>query len=249
MKISIITAVRNRRETVAATIASVRSQLHPDVEYIVVDGASTDGTTELLRAQRAKIDVLICEPDNGIYDALNKGIAAATGEVIGLLHADDVYASERVLSAVAETFENAKINAVYGDLEYVSKNDLDKVVRYWRAGAFSAAKLSWGWMPPHPTLFVRRAVYERLGRFDTSYRIAADYDLILRFLGRGGLSVAYLPELLIKMRVGGMSNRSLANILRKSREDYRTLRRNKVGGLGSLAWKNFGKLRQFLVRK
>jgi glycosyltransferase involved in cell wall biosynthesis len=249
VKISIVTAVHNRCDTIAATLASVRAQSHPDVEHIVVDGASSDGTTDILRAQRAQIDFLVSEPDNGIYDALNKGIAAATGEVIGLLHADDVYANERVLSTVARVFEDEKIDAVYGDLEYVSKNDVNKTVRFWKAGEFSPAKLSWGWMPPHPTFFARRAVYERLGRFDTSYRIAADYDLILRFLGRAKLSVAYIPEVLIKMRVGGISNRSLANIFRKSREDFRALRCNQIGGIGSLAWKNFGKLSQFLVRR
>ena len=249
VKISIITAVHNRCDTIAATLASVRAQSHPDVEYIVVDGASADGTTDILRAQRAQIDVLVSEPDNGIYDALNKGIAAATGEVIGLLHADDVYANERVLSSVAKAFEDQKADAVYGDLEYVSKNDINKTVRLWKAGEFSPAKLSWGWMPPHPTFFVRRAVYERLGRFDTTYRIAADYDLILRFLGHGKLSVTYVPEVLIKMRVGGVSNRSVANILRKSREDYRALRRHGIGGIGSLVWKNFGKLSQFLIKK
>lgn len=245
MKISVITAVYNNRDTVGQALDSALAQTHPDVELVVIDGASTDGTREVLQAYADRVGVLVSEPDRGIYDALNKGIARASGEVVGFLHSDDLFADEQVLSRIAAAFADPNVDAAYGDLLYVRKDDPTKVVRTWRAGAFSQSRLAHGWMPPHPTLYVRRAAYERLGGYDTSYRIAADYDCVLRLLGRGGLRALYIPEVLVKMRVGGASNRSLKNILRKSREDYRALRVNGVGGFGALAWKNLSKLPQF----
>jgi glycosyltransferase len=245
---SIITAVFNNRETIAAALDSVLAQVEADCELVVIDGGSTDGTLEVLRAYAGRLAVLVSEPDTGIYDALNKGIQRARGDVIGFLHSDDLLADDRVLERVATAFASPDIDAVYGDLQYVRKDDTSKLVRYWKAGQFTHTKLHWGWMPPHPTFFVRRSVYERLGGFDTSFRIAADYDLMLRFLGRG-LAVTYIPAVLVKMRVGGASNRSLKNILRKSQEDWRALRRNRVGGLGALAWKNLSKIRQFFIRE
>lgn len=249
MKLSIITAVYNSRETVGHALGSVLRQAGADVELIVIDGGSTDGTLTVLDGFRDRLAVLISEPDSGIYDALNKGIRHAKGDVVGFLHSDDLLANDRVLKRVAETFNDSKVDAVYGDLLYVRKDNPDDIVRYWRAGAFSRARLGWGWMPPHPTFYVRRSVYERLGLFDPHYRIAADYDCILRFLGRKEVNVEYIPEVLVKMRVGGASNRSLKNILRKSLEDYRALRKNKMGGIGALVWKNLSKLPQFVVRR
>jgi glycosyltransferase len=248
MKISVVTAVFNNRKTIGAAIDSALSQTGADVELIVIDGGSTDGTLDVLRTYGNRLAVLVSEPDRGIYDALNKGIARATGEVVGFLHSDDLFADERVLERVASAFAEPDVGAVYGDLLYVRKDAPDVVVRYWRAGEFSASRLGWGWMPPHPTFYVRRSIYERLGMFDLGYRIAADYDTMLRFLGRGGIRATYIPEVLVKMRMGGTSNRSLANIVRKSREDYLALRRNGVGGVGTLAWKNLGKVKQFFVR-
>lgn len=247
MKVSVITAVYNSRATVEAALASALAQRHGNVELLVIDGGSTDGTMEVLRDYADRIAVLVSEPDSGIYDALNKGIGLASGEVVGFLHADDLFADDFVIERIAAAFRDPAVEAAYGDLVYVSKTDTRRVIRRWTAGPFSKARMGWGWMPPHPTLYVRRGVYERLGRFDTRYRIAADYDCILRFLGRGGIIPAYIPEVLVKMRVGGASNRSLANIMQKSREDYRALRENQVGGLGALAWKNFSKINQFLA--
>lgn len=246
MKISIITAVFNARETIERALDAVAAQDYPYIEHVVVDGGSTDGTAETLDRRRSDIDVLVSEKDEGIYDALNKGIGLATGDVIGFLHADDSFANERVVSRIAATFEDGKFDAAYGDLVYVSKANAGKVVRYWRAGDFSRSRLAWGWMPPHPTFYVRREIYERLGRFRTCYRIAADYDCMLRFLGPGGVVPAYVPEVLVWMRLGGASNRSLRSLLRKSREDYMALRMNGIGGIGSLACKNVRKVRQFL---
>jgi len=246
MRITIITAVHNGCETIESTLDAVGRQEYGNIEYVVVDGASRDGTIEILERHRSRIDVLVSERDDGIYDALNKGIGLATGDVIGFLHADDVFADDRVVSRVAAAFADPSVEAVYGDLDYVSRTDAQRVIRRWRAGTYSPRRLAWGWMPPHPTFYVRRRVYERLGGFDTRHRIAADYDCILRFLGRGGIVPAYIPEVLVKMRLGGESNRSVGNILRKSLEDYRALRVNGVGGVGALAWKNLSKLGQFL---
>lgn len=245
MRISVITTVLNRRDTIQDALDSLARQDHADVEHIVVDGSSRDGTREILERNRARISTLVCEKDAGMYHALNKGIALATGDVIGFLHADDTLAHERVLSRIAHALADVRFDAAYGDLVYVSKRDTARVVRHWRAGPFSRSRLAWGWMPPHPTFYARRAVYERLGAFDTRHRIAADYDCLLRFLGKGGVVPAYLPEVLVRMRLGGASNGSLRRIVRKSWEDYRALRENEVGGLRALACKNLGKLAQF----
>jgi len=248
VKISVITAVFNSHRTVATAIESTLSQTGVNTDLVVIDGGSDDGTLDVLNGYKGRIGTLLSEPDHGIYDALNKGIRSASGDVVGFLHSDDMFADSSVLSRVAAAFADPTVDAVYGDLLYVDKNDPDRVIRYWRAGEFSRERLGWGWMPPHPTFYVRRSVYERLGGFDTSYRIAADYDCMLRFLGAAGLRVAYIPEVLVKMRLGGASNRTLRNIVRKSSEDLRALRRNGVGGIGALIWKNLSKLPQFLRR-
>jgi glycosyltransferase involved in cell wall biosynthesis len=248
MRITLITAVYNRSARIAGAIKSVRSQQHEDIEHLIIDGGSTDGTLSAIQESgHARLRV-ISEPDQGIYDALNKGIARATGDIIGLLHSDDVFADAYVLARVATAFADPAVDAVYGDLDYVAAEDMGRVIRRWRAGPYTQADLRRGWMPPHPTLFLRRAVIARLGPYDASYRIAGDYEAILRWFHRGGIRPAYIPEVLVKMRVGGESNRSLGRILRKSREDYRALRTHGVGGIGTLACKNLRKLPQFLWR-
>lgn len=248
LKISVVTAVFNRADTVAEALASVRSQSWPAVEHIVIDGGSTDGSLPILEAHRAQLAVLVSEPDKGIYDALNKGIRRATGDVVGFLHADDLYETTGSLARVAAAFDDPTVDAVYGDLVYVRNDDPSQVVRYWRAGHFVPGCLERGWMPPHPTFYVRRSVYERLGLFETKFRIAADYESVLRILGRGGAKPAYLPHVLVRMRLGGVSNRSLRSMLLKSREDYAAMRLNGIGGVNTLVRKNLAKLPQFLKR-
>lgn len=245
MKISVITAVRNRVATVGEALDSVHSQSWPDVEHVVIDGVSTDGTLEILETRRRELAVLVSERDSGIYDALNKGLKLATGDVIGLMHSDDIYADEHVLADIAAAFADPEIDAVYGDLDYVAHNDTSRVIRRWRSGEYSRVRLAEGWMPPHPTLYLRRHVIEHWGGFDETFRIAADYDVILRYFGKGGIRPAYVPRVLVKMRVGGESNRSLGRVMRKSREDYRALRRNDIGGFCTLVRKNFSKIGQF----
>jgi glycosyltransferase involved in cell wall biosynthesis len=243
---SVITAVFNGMGTIAEAVASVRGQQGVSLEHIILDGGSTDGTGTWLRGHQDHRTRLVIEADAGIYDALNKGFARASGEVVGLLHADDLFAHEQVLARIAQAFTDPALDAVYGDLQYVHREDPSRIVRQWQSGAFTPARLKFGWMPPHPTLFVRRAVMARLGPYDLSYRIAADYEFMLRLLTDPGYRIAYLPEVLVKMRVGGISNRSLKNLLQKSREDLRAMRAHRVGGLITLAVKNLRKIPQFL---
>lgn len=248
-KISIVTAVYNREDVIADAVASVHAQSHGDIEHIVVDGASTDKTLSVLRDCLDSRAVLISERDSGIYDALNKGFYKATGDVVGVMHSDDFFADENVLRDVAAAFDDPSVDAVYGDLDYVAKHDTARVIRHWQSEPFNAGQLAWGWMPPHPTLFVRRSAIERAGAFDTRYRIAADYDFILRHFSAAKWNAVYIPRVLVKMRLGGESNRSLSRIVRKSKEDWLALRRNHVGalgGVGAIVWKNLSKVKQFL---
>ncbi|HRY14896.1 MAG TPA: glycosyltransferase family 2 protein [Candidatus Competibacteraceae bacterium] len=245
MKISVITAVYNSRATLADALDSALAQDHPDTELIVIDGASTDGTRAVIQHYAGSLARVVSEPDRGIYDALNKGLRLATGEIVGFLHSDDRYADNQVLSRIAATLADPGIDACYGDLRYVRQEDTGRVVRHWRSGGYQRRRLAWGWMPPHPTFYARRAIYQRLGSFNLDYQIAADYECLLRFLSAGHITCAYIPAVLVHMRVGGASNRSLSNLLQKSREDYRALRHHHVGGLGTLLMKNLQKLPQF----
>lgn len=247
-RISVITATWNCAATLGDAMDSVAGQSYQDREHLIIDGASTDGTVEIINNRRGALSVCVSEPDMGIYDALNKGIRLATGDVVGFLHADDIYADNRVLERIADAFKDPAVCAVYGDLQYVRKEDTNSLIRHWQSAPFSRSKLGWGWMPPHPTLYVRREWYARIGGFDTDYRIAADYDSILKLFSQPDFQVAYIPAVLVKMRLGGVSNRSLKNILNKTREDYRALTNAKVGGVGAVVWKNLSKVSQFLTR-
>ncbi|MDP1537823.1 MAG: glycosyltransferase family 2 protein [Burkholderiales bacterium] len=247
--ISVITVCFNSEAHIADTLQSIDMQTFQDREHIVIDGESTDRTLRVVDQHRRSWRRVISEPDRGIYDAMNKGISLARGDVIGFLNSDDFFADEYVLARVATAFLDSSVSAVYGDLEYVSKDDSAKVLRQWVSGNFSHAALERGWMPPHPTLYVRREAYTRLGGFNTTYQIAADYEYILRLFTDRTLVTAYLPQVMVKMRAGGASNRSLKNILRKTREDYRAMRAHRVGGLWTLLWKNLSKLPQFFTRR
>lgn len=248
MKISVVTAVYNRVGTISDAIESVQSQTHPRIEHIIQDGGSTDGTVEVIQRLSNENTNLQTIKDSGIYDGINRGIARASGEVIGLMHSDDFFAHQHVIELVHAAFENRQVDGTYGDLQYVSSSDSNRVIRHWRSGDYEPRKLRRGWMPPHPTLYLRREVFERWGFYDTEFRISADYDAMLRYLITGGIRLKYIPEVLVKMRVGGESNRSLGHILRKSSEDLKAIRRNQVGGIGTLAMKNLSKIRQFVIK-
>lgn len=247
--ISVVTAVYNRVDTVGDALASVSAQDHPHIEHVIQDGGSADGTLDILANHKGPQVRLASERDHGLYDAINRGMARATGDVVGLLHSDDLFADPGVLARVAAAFADPDVDCVYGDLQYVSASDTNRVIRHWTSGSYDRTKLTRGWMPPHPTFYIRRALLERHGNYDTGLQIAADYDAMLRWLWRHRLRPAYLPGVMVKMRMGGESNRSLGRIIRKSREDYRALRRNGVGGFGALALKNLSKIEQFRPRK
>ena len=250
VKVSIITVCFNSATTVRDTVESVISQAHPDIEYIVVDGASTDDTLKILDHYRPHITTLVSEPDRGIYDGMNKGIAQATGDVVGMINSDDFYASSDSIAKVVKTLEDHALDGCFGDLCYVDQQDTGRIVRYWRAGEYRPGAFAHGWCPPHPAFFVRRRVYERLGRFDQQYKIAADVELMMRFLEVGGISVAYIPEVLVNMRLGGTTNRNLRNIAQQNREVLSALRHHglKSNPIGFFARKAVSRGKQFLLR-
>lgn len=245
MKISIITITFNSTKTIQRALESVQSQTYKDIEHIVVDGASKDGTKERIEAYaKAHPNVRwISEPDEGIYNAINKGIAMATGDVIGFLHSDDVFHSADSIEKIAETFANTDTDVVYGDLQYCHEG---KVVRRWKSNAFHPRALKYGWMPPHPTVYVRREVYEQVGKYDEWFRISADYDMMLRIF-TGGYTSHYIPEVLVSMETGGASNKNTRARLSKTQEDYIVLKKNHVGaGYLTVAFKQLRKVKQFL---
>jgi glycosyltransferase involved in cell wall biosynthesis len=248
MRISIITATFNSAATVAETMRSVEEQDYPHIEHIVVDGHSADDTLEIVQ-KYPHTATLISEKDDGIYDAMNKGIRAATGDIIGILNSDDIYASEHVISKIAKKFSDNEVLACYGDLEYVDANNTSRVTRRWRSGNYRTSSFYWGWMPPHPTFFVRKKVYEQVGLFDTSLRSAADYEMMLRILLKHQMKAAYIPEFLVKMRTGGMSNASVKNRMRANREDREAWRMNGLKPyFFTLYLKPLRKVTQFLKK-
>lgn len=248
MKISVITVVYNNVKHIADCIKSVIAQSYPRIEYIVVDGRSTDGTMGVINRHRPGIAKIISEKDDGYVYAMNKGLEAATGDVVGFLHSDDFYAHDKVIENVASGFRNNTIEGLYGDLAYTDRNNTKNIIRCWKAGGYDITKIRGGWMPPHPTFFVRRAAYKRRGYFNTDFRIAADYEMMLRLLYKNKISVSYLPEVLVKMRWGGASNRSLWDIIKKSSEDYRICRMYGFG-LSTLIMKNINKIPQFFIKE
>ncbi len=228
MKITVITVSYNSAKTIEDTIQCVLGQSYPDIEYIVVDGASKDDTPAIIEKYKDRISKVIVEPDYGIYDAMNKGIRAATGDVIGFLNADDSYVGTKVLERVAQAFQDSGSDSVYGDLCYVNEDDTNEVIRFWRAGKCTERNFLNGWMPPHPTFFVKRDVLEKYGIFDPTFRFAGDYELILRLLYKHHISTYYIPFCLVKMRIGGAGNRWLENRLIANLEDRLAWKKNKL---------------------
>ena len=245
MLITVITVCFNSAAHIADTLRSVDRQTWPHLEHLIVDGGSIDGTLDVIAAHAQPWRNVVSGPDLGIYDAMNKGFARATGDFVGFLNADDMFADAQAVASIAQAACEDGIDAVFGDLVYVRQDRPDVTLRYWRSGAYAARRLRYGWMPPHPTFYVRRSLLADVGAFDLQFRIAADYDWMLRFLRRLDAGVAYVPRVLVRMRAGGASNRSLRALVRKSREDLRALRKNGVGGVTTLLCKNARKLPQF----
>jgi glycosyltransferase len=246
IRISVITASYNSAATIIDCLESVKSQA-VDSEHIIIDGGSTDCTLEIVNSY-PHVSKIVSESDNGIYDAMNKGIILASGDVIGILNSDDFYAHPDVLTRVAQVFTDRRIDSCYGDLNYVDSADTARIIRRWKSRTFNRNSFYWGWMPPHPTFFVRRSVYEKFGKFDLTLGSSADYELMLRFLVKYKITTAYIPEVLVKMRTGGISNSSIKNRIEANRMDRKAWRAN---GLKHYPWITFfkplSKITQFFV--
>ena len=219
MKVSVITVTYNSYETLVDTIESVKSQDYQNIEHVIVDGASTDKTALAIRKYLPPHAVFVSEPDEGLYHALNKGICLASGDIVGVLHADDIYANQKVISKVVKTFQNNKSDSIYADLHYVSKKFPNRIIRNWKSGDFDKNKFLNGWMPPHPTFFAKKSLFEKYGFYNIEFKRAADYELMLRFLYKFEVSTSYLPETIVKMRVGGLSNGNMPARIKANMED------------------------------
>ena len=229
LKISIITVTRNCSAVIEDCLNSVKKQDYDNIEHIVIDGESSDNTLVLLRAKKTQLTQLVSERDSGIYDAMNKGIRLAKGDIIGFLNSDDFYLNEKVISRVVSIFNNkSDLDACYADLVYVDKMNTNKIIRYWKSNKFVLGLFSKGWSPPHPTFFVRRSVFESFGDFDLDFNIASDVDLMIRFLEVNKIKCFYVPELWVKMRLGGTTNKNFRNIWLQNLEVLKSLNKNKL---------------------
>jgi glycosyltransferase involved in cell wall biosynthesis len=250
MKVSIITVVYNGADTIAEAIESVLGQTYPGIEYIIIDGASTDGTQAIIARYADRIARYVSEPDTGLYDAMNKGLHLATGDITGILNADDIYRHPDVVSRVVTLMQHHNADAVYGDLVYADRANPDRVTRNWRAGQYRPGAFLNGWMPPHPTFFVKTTLYRQHGYFSTDLRSAADYELMLRLIHKHQIRLAYLSEIMVVMRTGGISNSSVKNRLRANREDRLAWQMNGLIPRWYTLWiKPLRKLQQFFTVK
>lgn len=245
MKISIITCTLNSEITIKKSIRSIQKQNYKNIEHLIIDGGSIDKTLEIIKKIKKKNLNLYSSRDNGFYDALNKGIKYSKGSIVGVLHSDDFYKNNDILKIIVDTFKHTKADLVYGDLLYVKKNYPFKSIRYWKSGQYFKEKLFKGWMPPHPTVFIKKKIFDKIGFYKTDYKISADYDFLVRIFKCKNINQVYVPKVLINMRIGGMSNRSFKNLIIKSFEDYQIIKKNKIGGLLTLFNKNFSKFGQF----
>lgn len=229
MKVSIITVTFNSISVINDCLDSISSQEYDNIQQIAIDGASTDGTLSILESKHSQINTLISKPDNGIYDAMNKGIKIATGDIIGFLNSDDFYPNNKVISKVVKEFEkDSSLDACYSDLIYVDQFNISKTIRYVKSSKFQEGLFSKGWCPPHPTFFVRRSVYKKFGNFDLSYKLASDVDLMMRFLEKYKIKSKYIPEVWVKMRMGGVTNKNLKNIWLQNKEIIHIFNKNNL---------------------
>jgi glycosyltransferase involved in cell wall biosynthesis len=247
MKISIITVTFNSAQTLGDTLKSIAFQDYPNIEIILVDGLSNDKTLEIATAFNHLPITIISERDQGLYDAMNKGIALATGDIIGILNSDDFYIQSNVISQVMERFQDESIDAVYGDLNYVSSENEHRIVRKWKSGEYHSERFLHGWMPPHPTFFLRKKHYNEFGTFDLEFKRAADYELMLRMLFKHQLKASYIPSVFVHMRTGGASNSSLKARREANREDRLAWKKNGLQPRWYTTWlKPISKLLQYL---
>jgi glycosyltransferase len=247
MKISIITVIYNGEAYLKECIASIVNQSYPDIEYIIVDGGSTDGSLQIIETYQYAVKHFISEPDRGLYDAINKGIQMASGTVIGILNADDMLADRHVIKHVAAKFsENPEIDAIYGDLNYIKPVN-NQVLRRWKSKQADEKDIAKGWMPAHPTLYIKKELFLRYGHYALDLGTAADYDLILRYFFVHQLKAVYLPMLMVNMRTGGVSNKNLMNLMAALKNDYKALKRNRIPNPLMVLWrKKVSKIIQYL---
>lgn len=246
MKVSVITVCYNRKATIEQSIKSVLDQDYPDIEYIIVDGNSSDGTQEIIRPYLDKIAKYISEPDKGMYDAINKGLGLATGDIVGLMHSDDVFYDTAVVSKIIEKFKNnSNINAIYGDGIYVTNDDEQKIVRNRIGGDYDYKRLKSGWLPLHPTVYIKKSIIEKYGYYNLDFKIASDTEFLLRYLFKHKINVAYLNTYIVKMRMGGLST-SYRRAFEVLREDYRIYKFHNVSGIWGVFQKKMLALLQYL---
>ncbi|MBC2595631.1 glycosyltransferase [Ruficoccus amylovorans] len=250
LTLSIVTATYNSSAFVKDCVASVHAQTFAQIEHIIIDGASSDNTLEIINTVPNRISQIISEPDKGIYDAMNKGISASSGDIVGILNSDDFYADESVLEKVADTFCQTGCDVVFGNLDFVSPNDTSRVLRHWKSSPYRPGSFKSGWHPPHPTFFVRRELYERHGLFDISMSVSADFELMLRFMEKHHAQSSYLDQTMVKMRYGGHSTGSIREIIRGNRQIMRAFRNNGIS-VSPLypAVRLLPKLKQFITRQ
>jgi glycosyltransferase involved in cell wall biosynthesis len=248
-KVTIITVAYNSEKTIEDTLKSVTNQTYKNIEYIIVDGKSNDDTLKICDKYSAKITKIISEKDKGIYDAMNKGIECATGDIIGILNSDDFYANNQVIDQIVNVFNQYKVDAVYADLVYVDSDDTTKTTRTWISKPYQKNAFLKGWMPPHPTFFIKKKYYDMYGKYTLELKSAADYELMLRMIHKHNIKVGYLPEIITKMRVGGVSNSSLKNRLKANKEDKKAWKMNglKPNKL-TLIRKPLSKIKQFFQK-
>lgn len=229
MKITIITPVLNEKDTISSTIECVLNQTYKDIEYIVVDNGSTDGTLEIIDTYGDKISKILFEDKRGIYTTMNRGLREASGDIVGILNANDIYNNDYVISDIVDCFSRNDIDVCWGDLLYVEGKNTDKVVRYWKSSEYKHGLFRKGWVPPHPTFFVKKEIYEKFGYFNLNYKLAADFEIMLRFLKKKSIKSSYIPKVLVRMRLGGATNAKMINILKQNFEIWRSLYKHKLG--------------------
>ena len=228
MKVTLLTVTYNSEKYLEECIHSVINQTYPNIEHIIIDAESTDGTLDIIRQYDKNISHWVSEKDNGMYDAINKGIGMASGSIIGILNSDDKLASVDVISDIVRCFQDHQVDAVYGDLVYVEQMNMQNVLRYWKGVSYKRFRFKYGWMPAHPTFYVRSSLIADLGGYESHYYTAADYEFMARYLYRFRINARYLPKLIVKMRAGGQSNKNIAIRLRANRRDYLAMKKNKI---------------------
>lgn len=247
MKVSIITATYNSEKTLLDTLLSVESQTYPDIEYIIVDSVSTDGTLDLVRKNSSRVTKIVSEKDKGIYDALNKGVEMATGDIVGFIHSDDILARSDIIEKIVDEFKCSGADFVYGDLVFTDRNITSRVKRYWRSGEFRKTKISFGWAPPHPSVYMKKQVYQNDGLFDLNFKIAADYDQMIRILKRDDIKVSYLNQVIVKMRLGGESTK-IENTVSSTREIISVMKKHKINWRFAILYRKLVKSLQLFLK-